>query len=278
MPRRNLASRSGPGGNDMFSKKTLFEIVKALDFQTHDQINRFGIEFEIEHVISGTYVKEKETSIVRHLVSNPEARGPNGANLTIEVVEYALRHYFRPDSFAKDHPELALSLERDGFELTSKGVRRKLPGLIPIAEQEDELISLLDEFGFDVAKGHYQLAVTAHGRGEWASANAQLRSFVEEFFNKTVELVRPSQQAPGKDPKVALANAGFFRKEYNEYLSNGTGFVEGFWKRLHPAGSHPGLSEKSDSTFRLHLVILVAHHFLVRIASNYGSQNQYKTS
>ena len=94
-------------------------------------------------------------------------------------------------------------------------------------EQENQLISLLDKFGFTTAKGHYEQAVAAHSRGEWAAANAQLRTFVEEFFNKTQAIVCPGHYSSSNERKIVLAKAGFFIKEYNEYLFNGTGFVEG---------------------------------------------------
>ncbi len=254
----------------MFSKKTILEIVKALNFQTHDEVERFSIEFDIEDAISGRYVKEKVTSIAKYLISNPEALGPNGSVLPIELLEYAIKNYSGFKPFSEKYPELAHSLDRDGFELTNEGVRRKLPEILPTVEQENQLISLLEKHGFDIAKGHYEQAVAAHARGEWAAANAQLRTFVEEFFNKTQSIICPGHYSSSNERKIALAKAGFFIAEYNEYLFNGTGFVEGFWKRLHSEGSHPGLSEQSDCTFRLHLVILVIHHFLMRLELSYG--------
>jgi len=254
----------------MFSRKTILEIVKALNFRTHDEVGRFSIEFGLEEAISGTYIKEKETSIAKHLIFNPEALGPNGSALAIEVIEYATKPHREFGALCESHPDLTHSLDRDGFELTDTGLRRKLPVALPLVEQEDQLISLLKKFGFGTAIGHYEQAVAAHARGEWAAANAQLRTFVEEFFNKAQEIVCPGQYSSSNERRIALANAGFFISEYNEYLFNGTGFVEGFWKRLHPEGSHPGLSEQSDSTFRLHLVILVIHFFLTRLEASYG--------
>jgi hypothetical protein len=253
----------------MFSRKTILELLNPLKFQTNDEVERFGIEFGIEHAISGTSVKEKATSISKYLIANPETRGPNGSNLTIEIIEYAIKHYndFKP--FSESYPELAHSLDRDGFEITDNGLRRKLPAEFPIVEQEDQLIFLLEKHGFDTAKGHYEQAVAAHARGDWAAANAQLRTFVEEFFNRTQAIVCPGQYTSSIERRQALARKEFFIKGYNEFLSNGTGFVEGFLKRLHPEGSHPGLSEQSDSTFRLHLVILVIHHFISRIESSH---------
>lgn len=254
----------------MFSRKTIMELIKTLNFRTHDEVERFGLEFNIENAITGTYVKEKETSIVKYIVSNQVAIGPNGSNLVIEIVEYAAKNHRGLESFSESHPDFAHSLDRDGYELTSTGLRNKLPIEFTAVEQENQLISLLNKFGFTTAKGHYEQAVAAHSRGEWASANAQLRTFVEEFFNKTQDIVCPGHYSSSNERKIALAKAGFFVKEYNEYLFNGTGFVEGFWKRLHPEGSHPGLSEQADSTFRFHLVILVIHHLLSRLELKYS--------
>lgn len=253
----------------MFSRKTILELVKALNFKTHDEADRFSIEFGLENVISGTYLKEKETSIAKYLIANADALGPNGSAMAIEVIEYAIKNH-RGYSLGESYPDLVNSLDRDGFEFTDTGLRRKLPAMLPVVEQEDQLTSLLRKFGFGTAVGHYEQAVAAHARGEWAAANAQLRSFVEDFFNRAQEIVCPGQFSSSNERRIALAKAGFFIKEYNEYLFNGSGFVEGFWKRLHPEGSHPGLSEQADSTFRLHLVILVVHFFVTRLEANYG--------
>jgi len=156
-------------------------------------------------------------------------------------------------------------IEYGVFELTDDGIRQKLPEILPLVEKEDQLVALLSRRGFDTARGHYEQAVAAHTRGEWASANAQLRTFVEEFFDNVHAIVCGGTNESSNQKRIALAQAGFFVSDYNEFLSNGTGFVEGFWKRLHPQGSHPGLSEQSDCTFRLHLVILVLHYFLTRL-------------
>ena len=40
----------------MFSRKTILEIVAALKFGTHDEVERFSLEFELDGVISGSYV------------------------------------------------------------------------------------------------------------------------------------------------------------------------------------------------------------------------------
>lgn len=262
----------------MFSKRTIMAIVEAINFQTHDEIERFLMNFELDKKIDDApSIAKKETVIVKYLINNPSEKGPNGAILAFEIIEYIIKkctrytsNYFNDEQpiYTGQHKNLASCLDRDGYILTDEVLKRNVPSQIPIVEQEDELILLLKRHGFNTAKGHYEQAIAAHSRSDWAAANAQLRSFVEEFFNKTQIILHPSEEcSSSNEHKISLAKNGFFIKEYNEYLFKGTGFVEGFWKRLHPEGSHPGLSEQSDSTFRLHLVVLVIHHFIVRLNS-----------
>jgi hypothetical protein len=49
-----------------------------------------------------------------------------------------------------------------------------------------------------------------------------------------------------------------------EWDDDGKGFINGLVRRLHPHGSHPGLSGQDDSTFRLHTILLVARLLLAR--------------
>ena len=57
---------------------------------------------------------------------------------------------------------------------------------------------------------------------------------------------------------------GFLSRHLNEWADNGTGFVNGLVKRLHPQGAHPGLSDEEDSTFRLHVILLTARMLITR--------------
>ena len=92
----------------------------------------------------------------------------------------------------------------------------------------------------------------------------KIRNFVEEFFDRITDVAAPGSYTSSHNRREALANAGFFQSDLNEWSKDGKDFVQGFWKRLHPQGSHPGLSEKEDSTFRLHLVIITMHYFAKR--------------
>ena len=152
-------------------------------------------------------------------------------------------------------------------------LRKVLPESVVIAEEEDQLSILLDRYDFTITKGHLDQAISAHTRGEWAGANAQLRSFVESLFDSFVTvLVKDTSNLPptsyARRELLTKLDPPFILPELNEWAPNGTGFLQGFWKRLHPQGAHPGLSDEEDCTFRLQLVILVAGHYLRRFVSN----------
>lgn len=251
----------------MFSRTTIIRMVDALQLQTHANVNKFALEFGLEDIIHGSYINEKKVSIMEYLIKNPRVKAPDGILLAQAIIDHLVLTHCQIDDPANLFPELVNSLDHDGYKLDRNGLRTKLPSQLPLVEEENELIYILNKYGFSVAKGHYEQALAAHTRGDWAASNSQLRSFVEEFFNQVAKSIVPGSSSSSHQGQQFLAQAGFFRSDLNEWLDGGKGFVQGFWKRLHPQGSHPGLSEKEDSTFRLHVVIIVIHYFAKRFES-----------
>jgi len=87
----------------------------------------------------------------------------------------------------------------------------------------------------------------------------------DEIAKRIVDDAPLPSSSHNRREALAKADPPFFMALLNEWeIGSKGGFVQGFWRRLHPDGSHPGLSDEEDSTFRLHLVVLVAHHFLKR--------------
>jgi hypothetical protein len=249
----------------MFSRTTIIKIVDALRLQFQAEVDKFALEFGLEDVISGSSIKEKNVSIMRYLIKNFQAKSPNGTLLAQAIIEHLVLTRCQYCDPAELFPELVNSLDHDGYNLDRNGLRAKLPSELPLVKEENELINVLDRYGYSVAKGHYEQAVAAHTRGDWAASNSQFRSFVEEFFNRVAEIMVPGSYSSSHQCQQALAKIGFFQSDLNEWLDDGKGFVQGFWRRLHSQGSHPGLSEKEDSTFRMHIVIVVLHYFAKRL-------------
>ncbi|MCK4240747.1 MAG: hypothetical protein KAX30_03930 [Candidatus Atribacteria bacterium] len=217
-------------------------------------------------------------ALMKYLIDNPDEKGPSGANLTFEIIEEAIARRSSDFSFGLSArpiderlPKLINSLKRDGYVITNGRLKTMLPEDIQLVEKENELNSLLDKFGFTTAKGHLEQAISAHTRSDWASANAQLRTFTESLFNSIAEKLANNKTTlpqPGHQRREFLAklNPPFLLSTLNEWeISGKGGFLQGLWRRLNPQGSHPGLSDEEDSTFRLHLVILTASHYIRRL-------------
>lgn len=157
-------------------------------------------------------------------------------------------------------------------------LERMLPKDIPgldFREAENELLGLLDRSGFAVSKGHLKQAISAFQRGEWSSANGELRNFFESYLN---EIAIGLGYTGGGDSKAKRDFLGadlqppFLLDEYNEWNTNNQKpqYVQGLMSRMHPHGGHPGLSEEEDATFRLQISLITARLFLRRYAHRKG--------
>jgi hypothetical protein len=169
--------------------------------------------------------------------------------------------------------EFCRRLDTDGFVLGGGKLRASLPRDVELPAAQDELHHLLTKHNFSTASGHLDQALDAHAKGKWASANSQIRAFLDALFDEICERIEPTTKAlgSGQPRRTQLAAKGFLSRDLNEWDDNGLGFVNGLAKRLHPQGSHPGLSDPDDSTFRLHVAVLTARLFLRRFDKWGGS-------
>jgi hypothetical protein len=84
-----------------------------------------------------------------------------------------------------------------------------------------------------------------HAKGHWAAANSQIRTFFDALFDGICERIDPTTKSlgSGQPRRTQLAAKGFLSRDLNEWADNGLGYINGLAKRLHPQGSHPGLSD-----------------------------------
>lgn len=151
---------------------------------------------------------------------------------------------------------------------------RMLPGDVPgldFREAESEIFAILDRSGFAVAKGHLKQAVSAFQRGEWSSANGELRNFFESYLNEIAVALGYANGGDSKARRDFLGNdvqPPFLLADYNEWNANNQKpqYVQGLMSRMHPHGGHPGLSEEEDATFRLQTTLITARLFLRRFS------------
>ena len=262
-----------------FSPATIMLAVNRMDFHREYYFDRFLVMHDLIGVVpekNDADIEYRKIALVKYLAANPDKKEPSGAKVTFEIIQESLRERL-PTNWLEQDTQLLTLLQLEGYVVYSDGeLKPTLPEIIQLAEKKDELDSLLEMFRFDIAKKHLESAISAYKLNEWTSANAQIRNFIESLFDSIAEklaLADGTVQLPraGNESRQMLAKQGFFSSKLNEWQFNfqgdNVGFIQGFFNRLHPSGSHPGESDQEDSTFRLNMAILVAWHFLRRFYS-----------
>lgn len=257
-----------------FSRATIIEALRSLEGWTTNEFDRYLLRFSLEDVIPAS-MGSKPTRInrlIEYFISNPHQNGPGGSNIILETIEFILKKHSSGLSTAPlthSFPALSHSLNLDGYSINDDGTLKTIvPVSLPMAPKQTVVEQLLTTHDFTVADGHLKQALKAHTRGDWAAANSQMRVFVESLFDHFADRLLAAPLPPSshlRKEKLAGLNPPFIDPTLNEWdFSQPKGFLQGFWNRLHPSGSHPGLSDEDDCTFRLQLVFIVAHRFLKR--------------
>jgi hypothetical protein len=173
---------------------------------------------------------------------------------------------WQPSPLSPKVEKLMRLLEMDGFTVVEGALRPVLPADVELPAAEDEITRLLNKHSFSTPQGHLKQAFDAFAHGSWASANGQLRTCFEALLDEIALKLDATAASisSGHQRRLKLAALGFLSKDLNEWNENGGGFINGLVKRLHPQGAHPGLSDQTDSVFRLHLVLLTAQLMLTR--------------
>lgn len=291
----------------MLSKRTLLEIVAIVENWTVAETDRMLLTFEIEMPRNPTgqnISKAKKANVLLDFLSDNENKGPFTNNAQVDAVQYILEKFERENpsstktfnnpfsetpeieetdvfekNFIQSHHRLYNSLKRDGYTITNVTLVSLLPEELIEANVENELFRLLKKYSFKTAMGHLEQAIENHSNGNWAGANGQFRTFTESLLISITNHLIPSRTCNGfGDALVWLSNPNMLNpvllsEQLNEVPSPSCDkpFINGLWKRLHPTGPHPGLSDEEDSTFRYHTLIVFARYLLKRIeAGNYN--------
>jgi len=266
-------------GPKRFSRRTVFAAIQVLNRLTHAEFTRFLFELgpDLPKMISpeSLSLAKRLNELMGVYDQNPDRLVDDGESLDDVLVTKAVsllpaerRRSWSGEEEArpKDHRDFLHRLEIDGFVISDGKLQTALPRSIALPEAQDELSGLLLKHRLTVAHGHLDQAFSAHTSGNWAAANSQIRSFLDGLLDEIAERLDPSAAAlgSGNQRRARLAALGFLSRDLNEWSDNGQGYVNGLIERLHPHGSHPGLSDADDCTFRLHTVLLAARLFLVR--------------
>ena len=260
----------------MFSRVTLVYATEFLEGHSHAAFNQMVVRLELEREIpadTGMSVQKKCAELARIGARRPETpletldgRTSLGEAVVREAVAIA-----RQESLWPPQARFVQAIAKDGYSLTwnADGGAVLRPAL-PIelgAETDDEVHQLLATHGLATSCGHLDQALNAHVRGDWAAANAQLRTFMEGLLDDIAGTLRPNEAKglTSENRRALLGKIGFFSAERKEWTGDGKNYVNGLFKMLHTEGSHTGLSDVEHSTFRVHLVLVTARTFLRRL-------------
>jgi len=285
----------------MLSKKTLLEIVFTIENWSAAEMERFAVTFGIDfpQQINGQNLsKTRKANIILDTLSRNELAGPFSDDIQIDSVQYILEKIIREmplpmvqnnfgifgaihtvenetveNCFVRLSPRLYNSIKRDGYTINSENVIPLLPEELVASNVGNELFRLLDLYNFSIAKGHLEQAIENHSTANWAAANGQFRTFMESLLISISNHLIPASNCTSFGDAIqwlsetAILNPVFLSPLLNEVPSLGCNkpYINGLWKRLHPTGSHPGLSDEEDSTFRYHTLIVFARYLLNRL-------------
>jgi hypothetical protein len=189
--------------------------------------------------------------------------GPNATRMAMDLASEVLKHGDRDVSWL-DHPSwwspLVEGLIDDGLEWDSASLRL-VPSVegVSASEARGLLEQRLVDLGWETAAAHYRQAVRALSAGDWESANAQLRSFLEAFIPDAAATILGT--VARSDPAASLqdlnAKGALFDGEFD--------FARGLWKLANPRGSHAGLSDRDEAHFRMLSATAYARFLLSRL-------------
>ena len=264
----------------MAAAKILTEILNQTTFE------ELAVEWDLDGLSSGPSVRSKLTQVARVALENEHtvftADGPQP--LRLAMVEKAMRCSKQIKSKHSDlWVELKTGLRFDSFEIvdeqfeapeeslfggprydTKLTLKRMLPEDVPelnFREAESELVSLLKKHKFEVPLGHLNQAFKNFSSGDWAAANGAMRAFYEGYLDEVANRIGyvGKDDAYKRRKYLAQCSPPFLLEKYNEHI-----YVQNLMKRMHPEGSHPGLSEEDDCTFRLQITLISARLFIRR--------------
>ena len=276
----------------MLSLKTCIQLITIIENDmTQAEVDRIFYVFDLKYLIIPAEPNQSKAKKANHLLgklSIPTLRGPFSESFQLDLLEYVViqfyqnaekkqSHYLDESSeeyqslFSNKYHMLGNSLQRDGYSIQGLQIKKLLPVEIEEAKIESELFQVLKINKFEISKGHLDQAIDNHSRGNWAGANSQFRSFIESILMETANMLLPQNKCSSAASAINLLSNSvsppFLSTLLNEVQIGNSGypFVDGLWKRLHPEGSHPGLSDEEDSTFRYHMSVIFANYILKRL-------------
>lgn len=269
--------------NIPFTRPTLIAANEFLAdaLKTHTQVNKIVLRLGLEDEVppGNSLGIEKKVDLLGRFVFSRGADIVDTIDGKVTLVEAFVRQAVE---HAAEHSQewhqstFIRGLARDGYVIIwgkdrePNSLRIALPEEVDLPAADDEVRLLLKHFGFATSLSHLDQAVEAHTRGDWAAANAQIRTFLEGLLDEiaiSIDSAKARSLGSSENRRAMLASVdvGFLGTKRNEWSPDGKSYIHGLFKMLHTEGSHPGLSTEDHCTFRLHIALITARMLLRRL-------------
>jgi len=252
-----------------FSNRTLSCIIEILaDGYTDSKLRTFFFKYNLldNYEQSGqlTAKRRKVNDVFQYLC----AAGDTSSGRTLEsIVREVLKEFYprkevsqiRRQRFFEKFPDLDTALRADGFHVHEGELIPIISSFVEPVKEEALVETLLDKYGFGIAKNHLKQSYENYVEGNWEAANGALRSFLQDVFDQIALLIAPGeagQKAPGGDRRQLLQEKGFIESNTEAKL------VSSFFQFASYKGSHPGISNESDSRLRRYMAVALASYYL----------------
>lgn len=281
-----------------FNRMTIVAAAQIIEkMHTHAKFTSLALEWDVADRCGSGSLLDKANSMAK--VAIEEDYKVHTINGVMSLDRAMLELAITASPHQRSEPEwkkLLAGLRFDGFELVPVDdpnarpplfdsspvakrleLRRMLPESVSetdFREAASEVDALLEQHKLTVTSGHLNQALSAFQRGDWAASNAQLRSFFESCLREMANQLGydGKHEARAVHNFLGKLDPPFLMSDYNEWnaIDQKPQFLQGLWSRMHPQGSHPGLSEEDDATFRLQITLITARLFLRRFDKRLG--------
>jgi hypothetical protein len=213
---------------------------------------------EIWEEVSGSSKRQKLFNTLMNAAERSVAEKAAVRQMMSDKVPSLLRRLKSAGDIAGiTHDGFRRALNLEGYDVVSGDLVGYPSASMDLSRQRGKLEALLERKGLETASGHWDQVTDNVARGNWASANSQMRSFLESVFDYVAAATwRGEGPAPARgEARKFLQQQGCMSEEHGE-------LVKALFKLLHTQGSHPGLSEEVDCQARVLMTMGVALYWL----------------
>jgi len=251
-----------------YSNRTLDALAHYVEWTfSHSEMDSLFFAVSVpDHLDHGSNKLQRGLNVLRSLAAGEV---PNGPRLLDEVVDEVIqRRKSRLRSVHGEDREAALlrALAADGYEVVS-GVLHPSDSLEQeVAHETSILERRLRRSGLEHVQRTLEQAHENFVDGNYEACNAMLRTSLEATLEGAATRLageRDSIPRRGKhlqpaDIRRYLRNEGFFSEDEFQYVS-------ALYGTISPRGSHPGLSDETESRLRRLVVVAMIQYCMEKL-------------